>query len=757
MLQQLWIAIACVLVASMQIGFLFLEAGFVRSKNSINVSLKNIADFAVAVLIFNLLGAAIMFGPGSGFVGFDPNLIGHTANSEVVLFLMLQALFCGTTATIVSGAVAERIRFFSYLALTLPLALIVYPIIGHWVWASSLPGGTAVGWLDGIGFMDAAGSSVVHLTGGAAALAILLVAGARSGRFNEDESDQRTVHGHSPILAGGGALILVVGWLGFNSGGLEPGSIEFSRAISNTMYAAAAGCLVAGITGHLRDGYLRADRMINGVLIGLVTITASAPYATVGATIIAAGIVAAASVFVADWLEREHHVDDAVYAVTVHGFGGAMGTLAVPFVIVSGTSELGFFHHLGVQALGLICIGGFAFVMMKLAATWMHRRGLLRVSHEDELKGLNLAEHRAVMGHASLLETLTEISKGDADLATRVDVDPFEDGGDLAAALNGFLDKVETAETAAAGKLLARQNELALLADRERQRADDTEQTLQRFQFEFSALVESLKSQSAKLADGSESLAEHSQESGDLVTHASAQAEATVVMAEQMSEGAAMLAATLEQVGQKVLQAGHATLRADEASQSGEQIASTLEDSTRQIGKLVALIESISAQTDLLAVNAKIEAARAGEAGLGFSVVSDEVGQLAKKTKAASNEISDIVESLVGLIGHSVAQFRAIGENVEVMRRVAEEAEASTEQQRDTGAALTELIAESRAKTLDSGAAVSQVSDNFVRAGATIQSIGGSARELDTLARKIDQRFQALRKSLAAHSVEPAE
>lgn len=758
MAKDIWLAVACVLVASMQLGFLFVEAGFVRSKNSINVSLKNVADFAVAVLSFNLVGAAIMFGPGSSVIGFDAGLIGYSGDGTVIVYLMMQALFCGTSATIISGAVAERMKFTAYMITMIPLTMLVYPIIGHWAWASGLRGGTAQGWLEALGFIDFAGSSVVHLTGGASALALLLVIGARSGRFEareaQGEGGPAIVHGHSPILAGGGALILLVGWLGFNSAGLTPGTTEFARAISNTLYAGAAACLAAAIFAKHRDGYFRADRMINGLLVGLVAITASAPHATLWGAIIASALIAIGSIILADWLESRRKIDDAVYAVSVHGFGGLAGTLAVPFVIHSGTSELGFLTLLLVQLLGVAAIGLFAFTAMWCVGSWMHRRGYLRVSVDDELQGLNQSEHRAVLGHASLIEALANITKGDADLSTRVNVDPFEDGGDLAAALNVFLDKVEVAEKQASDKLRAEQVELANMADRESARADLTEQTLRRFQLEFSALVADLKQQAMGLANGSRRLADHSDDSSELVSHAKDEAEATVSIAEQMSQGASLLAQTLEDVARKVAEASNATRDAESASRSGAKIAATLESSIREIGQLVAMIDSISAQTDLLAVNAKIEAMLAGDAGRGFTVISEEIGQLAKKTTNASGEIAAIVNALVQLIGSSIAQFRSIDHNILLVRRVAEEAEHSASMQRETGEALSGLIAEARDKTLASGTAAKQVSESFVAASKTIADIDHSAYALDELAQRFDQRFSELRTSLAGSSVD---
>ncbi len=758
---EIWLALACVLVVGMQIGFLFLEAGFVRSKNSINVSMKNLADFVVAVLVFHIFGAAIMFGGGFGLIGFDAGLLGYSGEGSITLFLLFQALFCGTAATIVSGAVAERMRFSAYILMTLPLTALIYPLIGHWAWASYLPGGSGQGWLQQLGFIDFAGGSVVHLAGGAAALGILLVVGARDGRFDrgEDDAAMRAIHGHSPILTGGGALILLVGWLGFNTGTLEPGSDDFARALSNTLFAGAAGACAAAIAGYYRDGYYRADRMVNGLLVGLVSITASAPYAHSLGAIGTAALIAVGSVFFADWLERKHRVDDAVYAVSVHGFGGFFGTLAVAFIVPADRLSHGILTQFGVQLLGAFSIGVFAFMAMRLIANAMHTRGKLRVPLEDERRGLNLSEHRALLGNAELSRTLNKINSGEADLSTRLDVDPFEEGGDIAGELNAFLDRVQATEKIAADKLRAEQNELASMVTQERNRADTTTEVLREFQRDFAALVQQLNAQAGDLAAGSERLAAHSQESGEQVDHASAQADATLSMAEQMAKGAQLLSETLELVGTRVANANEAATHADQASDRGAQIAGQLELSAKEIGKLVAMIKSISDKTGLLALNARIEAARAGEAGKGFSVVSSEVAQLSKQTQEASSEISTIVGSLSELIGESIAQFRAIDASIETVGEMAAVAASSVEQQRTTSAELTNLIEGVRRKALDSGSAVAQVSENFAQASQTIDKIDNSSGQLEALATQIDREIESLRQRFSDDglSAEPAE
>ncbi len=738
---QLWLAIAATLVAGMQIGFLFLEAGFVRSKNSINVALKNIADFALALVAFAFFGAAIMFSSGGGFAGFELAYAGYDGGSELMLFFIFQALFCGTAATIVSGAVAERTQFTSYLIVTLPLTALIYPLVGHWSWASILPGGTnEAGWLEAMGFIDFAGSTVVHLTGGAAALAVLTVLGPRLKRFNEAGEAQH-VQGHNPVLAGAGALMLLVGWLGFNTGGLAPDSDEFARAIANTLYAGSAGCLAACAVGQWVEGYFRVDRMINGLLIGLVAITASAPFAGPKSALLLGAFAGASSIFAVNYLERNLRIDDAVYAVTVHGFGGAIGTLAVPLVIRTEYVTQSLLKQLAVQAIGVLAIGMFVFATMYVCALAMHRRGRLRVSAEDEEHGLNFTEHGASLGSLSLARTLEEINNGKADLSTRIDYEPMEDGSEIAEALNAFLVKVEQAEQEAAAKLNTQ-------IVQERERADRTEGLMRSFQSEFATMVGDLKRQSDALSKGSETLAKQSLTSGGLVGHVRKQADETVSMTEKMSDGASRLAEALEAVSAKISEANSATDKAGQASRKGAEIATTLESSAGEIGHLVAMIQNISDQTKILALNAKIEAARAGEAGKGFTVVSDEVTRLADQAENASEDIAQIVASLQNLIGSSIAQFRAIDQNIEVVRGVAAAAEDSANAQRTTSGELARLIDTAKTQALGNGAAVSQVSENFRRAQETIDEIDGSAQSLDGIANRIDHEVDSLRQRI---------
>lgn len=746
---SVWLALASILVVLMQVGFLLLEAGFVRSKNSINVAMKNIADFAVAIIGFFLLGAAIMFGFGGGVLSFNADLMAFEGtgegSAEVLSFLIFQAMFCGTAATILSGAVAERMQFHSYLLVIIPLTLIVYPVVGHWAWGGHLPQASSAGWLESIGFIDFAGSSVVHLTGGAAALAVLLVIGPRAGRFSGDDETAQAIQGHSPVLAATGAMFLLVGWLGFNTGGLAPGSDAFARALTNTVLAGSAGALGGMIAGSLMENHLRPDRIINGLLAGLVAITASAPYANGLGAICAGAIIAFLAVLGGEMLEKRFRIDDAVYAVSVHAMSGFLATVAVPLLASPTVLTHSFATQIGVQALGAASIGGFVFCTM-----WFYTRALsavrqLRVDAESEEQGLNMAEHGALLGHAPLTQLLHDINRGKADLGTRIEFDYFQEGGDLALALNGFLDNVEAAEREA-GERLRREQHLSLMT--ERRRANAVEEVLARFQNDFSGLVHTLRNHATSLDEQTHHLTEHATLSTQAVGDASGNARDTVAIAERMSQGAKLLAETLDRVGDDVARARDAADAAGSASEQGLEMAQTLESSTAEIGKLVAMIADISEQTDILAINANIEAARAGRAGRAFSVVSDEILSLSKRTRTASGDIGDIVDSLTKLIGRSVAQFRAIGSHVDTVRGVADVAQQSVGDQRQTGRELTALIEDARKISIDGGETVDQVADRMSKAGEATALVGSSADEIAGLAQQIDSRFSAMRTAL---------
>jgi len=398
-LDTLWVLLGAFLVFFMQAGFGLVEAGFIRAKNTCNILTKNFMDYCLGSVMFFLVGYAFMFGEGNGFVGWSGfALVGVDATSNGVsvwAFWLFQAAFCGAAATIVAGAMAERMKFPAYLMYTVVVSALVYPIIGHWIWGG--------GWLAGLGFRDFAGSTVVHATGGWVAFVGAALLGPREGKFGPD-GKARAIAGHSLPLAALGVFILWFGWFGFNPGstlGLSDGRWSLAAQVAmNTNLAACAGGIVALVAVWVAYGKPDISMMMNGALAGLVAITAPCAYVSPGAAL-AIGAVGGVLVVVAVAVVDRVRVDDPVGAVAVHGVNGVWGTLAVgiwgrPALLGDGLSGLlhgGGLKLLGVQALGVGSVMVFAMVTMGITFYIIKRTIGLRVSRTEELRGLDIGEH----------------------------------------------------------------------------------------------------------------------------------------------------------------------------------------------------------------------------------------------------------------------------------------------------------------------------------------------------------------------------
>ena len=402
-LDTVWVLVAAFLVFFMQAGFGMVEAGFIRAKNACNILTKNFMDYCTASIMFFAVGYAFMFGDGNGFIGWSGfGLNGASVDGlPVWAFWLFQAAFCGAAATIVAGAMAERMKFSAYLIYTVVISAIVYPIIGHWIWGG--------GWLADLGFADFAGSTVVHATGGCAAFIGALLLGPRVGRFAPDGSP-RVLAGHSIPLASLGVFILWFGWFGFNPGstlgisGMLNGQTALNVAsivAMNTNLAAAAGAIVAMVTVWILYGKPDLSMTMNGALAGLVAITAPCAFVTPWAAL-AIGAVGGLIVVGGVKLLDKIRVDDPVGAVPVHGMNGIWGTIAVglfakPEMLMEGMSGglfyTGSFGQLGVQVLGTLSGAGFSLAVMGLVFLVIKYTIGLRVSEEEELKGLDIGEH----------------------------------------------------------------------------------------------------------------------------------------------------------------------------------------------------------------------------------------------------------------------------------------------------------------------------------------------------------------------------
>ena len=394
-----WVFLGAVMVMLMQAGFAILEAGLTRQKNCNNVLMKNIMDFAIGSIIFLVVGFGLMFGESLGGIvgitGFiDPtslNLSQFEALSPTV-FIFFQTVFCATAATIVSGAMAERTKFSSYLIYTLVIGLVIYPISGHWIWGG--------GFLSKIGFIDYAGSTAVHSVGGWAALMGAVVLGPRMGKYNRDGSTN-AIPGHNIMMATLGVFILWFCWFGFNPGSSLEAAGYIGHIAMTTNLSACAGALVAMFLTWKKYGKPDVSMTLNGILAGLVAITAGCHIVSLYGAIAIGAVGGILVVYGCEILDQKLHVDDPVGAVGVHCLNGVWGTLAVGlFACNTPASEgtLGLFFGGGTallitQLIGVIIVAVWVCSMSFIMFTLIKKTVGLRVTPQEELAGLDLGEH----------------------------------------------------------------------------------------------------------------------------------------------------------------------------------------------------------------------------------------------------------------------------------------------------------------------------------------------------------------------------
>lgn len=383
-----WTLVAAFLVFLMQAGFAMVETGMTRAKNAVNICMKNLMDFSVGSMAFWLVGFGIMFGVNStGFFGTSGFAFSDYLTAKdpwLFAFWMFQVVFAATAATIVSGAMAERTKFGSYLLYSAFLSALVYPVYGSWAWGSLYKGG---GWLETLGFIDFAGSTVVHSVGGWAALAGAMVLGPRLGRYGAD-GKPRAMPGHNLVLATLGVFLLWFGWFGFNPGSTTAAITDIALIAVNTNLAAAAGAIAAMVTAWIYFKKPDATMMLNGALAGLVAITAGCSNVMPGSAVIiglVAGVVVVYSVLFFDKLR----IDDPVGAISVHGTCGAWGTLAAGLFNAEGVTM----KIVTTQLIGIVAAFVWAFGTMYLFFKVVSWTVGLRVSAEEETQGLDAFEH----------------------------------------------------------------------------------------------------------------------------------------------------------------------------------------------------------------------------------------------------------------------------------------------------------------------------------------------------------------------------
>ena len=404
-MDTLWVFLAAILVFFMNLGFASVEAGFARAKNTVNILSKNFIVFAVSSLGFMLLGWGLMFGGDNPIVGTqhlfvlgktDLSFYDGTLTENVPFWgkFFFQLVFCGTAATIVSGAVAERIKYISFILFSFVLTLLIYPVVGHWIWGG--------GWLADLGFMDFAGDSAVHSVGGWAALSGAMILGPRIGKYDKN-GKPRAIPGHNMSLAVIGLFVLWLGWFGFNPGSTmsfqNPGDVMHILMTTNT--AAIAAVLTATATSWIYIGKPDLGMTINGCLAGLVGITGGCAYVTIEASLLIGAIAGVLVVFAVVFFDRIG-IDDPVGATSVHLGCGVFGTISVGLFAKEGVTTLsgvnglfygGGFKQLGTQLIGIVAVGAFVFLTSCIVWCVLKATIGIRVSREEELAGLDIGEH----------------------------------------------------------------------------------------------------------------------------------------------------------------------------------------------------------------------------------------------------------------------------------------------------------------------------------------------------------------------------
>lgn len=621
-----------------------IESGMARAKNTINVAVKNFVDFLIASISFWILGFALMFGASqSGWIGTD-NFMLDVSNNKLVAFFVFQMVFCGTAATIVSGAISGRTKFGVYLAISLVVSSVIYPVYGHWAWGG-LFSGESSGWLQKLGFIDFAGSTVVHSIGAWVALVAIYLIGPREGKFGPN-GEVNKIRPHNLTLVYLGGLILIFGWFGFNCGSTLRADGSIAPIAMVTLLSCAAGGISSTFYSWFTspDGHPEPEMMINGALAGLVAITAAcAAVSSVSAVLIGliAGIICPMSM---RFIEQKLRLDDVVGAISVHGTCGVWGTLAAGiFAFDSALGENSRWTQIGVQLLGSFAALFWTTVVMSCVLYAIKKWNGLRVDAKSERIGLNVSEHGATSTLLDIAVNMNEAA-GDGNFSSKmeVDVENGTEAGDIAIGFNNMLLRVRSA--------LSESDKSKLDAIRHHREAEE--------QRKFAEEQTKLSLVSRDEAVEAEKLARKSKQ--EVVS-------ATERHAEQ-------LGLTVSQVQTLTDEIETTFSNINEATFTVGQKLNDFEKSTSDIGIVIAVVEDIARMSSILAVNAMIEAARAGRHGKSFEVVAHEMHKMASGTHRSSLKIKKVLESMNNMLNELVAglsdQKVTIRDGKELSKRV---------------------------------------------------------------------------------------
>ncbi|TGM08647.1 ammonium transporter, partial [Leptospira barantonii] len=637
----IWIIVCAALVFFMQAGFLMLETGLSRLKNTINVAVKNLMDYIVGTIAFFCAGFGLMFGlSNGGWFGTDLFFLEGLKDGKEFAFFLFQVAFMGTAATIVSGAVAERIKFSAYLIVSVAVSIFIYPVFGHWTWGG--------GWIAKLGFVDFAGSTVVHSLGGWISLAGVILLGARKDKFKEDGTP-RKIQGHNLTFSVLGVFILWFGWFGFNGGSALSFTDQVPLIILNTSLAGSAGGIAAISISWLFYRIASVEECMNGVLGGLVAVTAGCHEIQPSAALLLGGIAGASVVFTAWILEKVFRLDDVVGAFPVHGVCGMIGTLLLP--VLSKNPNIQIYS----QLIGVVTCAVWAFGL-GLILFWLLKVSIgIRVNEEYEEKGLNVAEHGAGSSWIDLIHSLKDLSKGGGDLTRKIHVDAGTEAGAIAFLMNQYLGNL--------GKMIYTIKE----------KSGELEHSASEISSAWGSMSQGIQEQAASLEEVTSIFDSFRESFRRISASASEQKEIERTSRKLLSElvsGFQRFNIDLEN-GSRKSEASVRTI--DSSKKELNNLESDIDDigsSAKKVEGLVKLLNDISTKLGMLSINASIEAARSGTSGKGFGVVAEEINKLASGTQESTKKATEIL----GEIQSSVSRGKTtVSNTVEFFKNLTDE------------------------------------------------------------------------------------
>lgn len=694
-------------------------------------------------MVFGAVGFMLMFGASvNGLFGWQPSLLMFNSLDDWSLtFFVFQLVFCGTAATIVSGATAERTRLEGYILVAILTGLLIYPVAGHWAWGNLLDT-TNEPLLAAWGFIDFAGSTVVHSVGAWIALAACIVVGPRIGRFTAT-GEAVDINGHSAVLATTGCIILWVGWIGFNGGSTTAGTSAFAGIIANTVVAGAIGGLTQMLLGRARRGLFRPDYSINGVLAGLVGITAGCAAVDVwGALLIGAS--AAAVAFWGQIVLERFKIDDAIGAVPVHGFAGFWGTVMVGVLArPDALAADGRIEQILVQLAGasLVFVWAFGVAFVVLYAIDRVWRGFpgggFRVSEEDELVGLNAAEHGVTLGTGVLQKAMGELAFGRVRLSDRVAVETGDEAGELGLLFNKVLERLERMEQARRKRRLHVERTRRTLDRVITKISGDLRSVMTRELVALAAHARTVSEEAARMrATGA------SAEAGAGAILSQSDASRRVVADSRIATDA--LRAAMGRIGAQVSDALEKMRDAAGEARATRASADDLRAASTAIEDLIELITAISSQTHLLALNATIEAQRAGEAGRGFAVVAAEVKHLAARTAQATEHVTGHVREIRRVSNLLASQVGSITEQLSIADALADETDAATRDSQEATHTIVGDVAQVGASTQGIADAAEGIGRTSAAIAQASDALGATAADVEGAVRSLGDAFDAL-------------